>query len=90
MSKKLFASLACATLLVGGVGYASASDRRTDEWTHETRQVGNKVTIDVYRRVPYGLTGGEPEASRPAPSGEWKHETRQLGNKATIDVYHRQ
>ena len=89
MSGKLFASLTCAALLAGGVGYASASDARTDEWTHETRQVGNKVTIDVYHRKPYALTGRELEASRPSPSGEWKHETRQLGDKVTIDVYHR-
>ena len=81
MSGKLF--VASLVLLASGAAYASTGD-----WTHETRQVGNKVSIDVYHRTPYALTGKMAEPA-PRSSGEWTHESRQVGNKVTIDVYRR-
>ena len=85
MSRTLtIAALAVATLLVSATAYAGPAR----EWARETRQLGNKVTIDVYRRAPYALTGDVP-ATTSAPSGKVTRETRQLGNKVTIDVYRR-
>lgn len=77
-------------LLVTTAAYAGASSSRT-EWTHETRPLGNKVVMDIYRRAaPYALTGSVTEpARRPAAGEQWVRETRQLGNKTAIDVYYR-
>lgn len=83
MSSKLF--IASLMFLSASTTYAS-----TGEWTHEARQVGNKVSIDVYHREPYALTGRRAqESARSSSSGEWTHEARQVGNKVTIDVYRR-
>ena len=81
MSGKLF--IASMMLLASTAAYASPGD-----WTRETRQVGNKVSIDVYHRTPYALTGKVAEPARRS-SSEWTRETRQLGNKVSIDVYSR-
>jgi hypothetical protein len=81
MSSKLF--IASLMFLSASAVYASSG-----EWTHETRQVGNKVSIDVYHRTPYALTGSMAQEPARRSSGEWTHETRQVGRN-TIDVYRR-
>jgi hypothetical protein len=86
MTARFVATLACATLLAAGSTYASPSQAKPGEWTRETRQVGNKVTIDVYRRAPYALTG-DASVATPAPSGKCAVETRRVGNKVTLNVY---
>lgn len=78
MSGKLF--IASSIVLATSVAYASP------EWTRETRRLP-KVTVDVYHRTPYALTGTMAEPARRS-SGEWTRETRQLP-KVTIDVYRR-
>jgi hypothetical protein len=89
MSGKLF--IASLTLFAATAAYASPSDMKPGEWTKETRQVGNKVSIDVYHRAPYAITGrmDTTQRARRSSDGGWTHETRQVGNKATIDVYRR-
>ncbi len=89
MSGKIFASLICMTLLAAGAGDARPSDMKPGDWTRETRQVGNKVTIDVYHRAPYALTGTMVEPARRSRADKRVRETRHLGNKVTLDVYRR-
>jgi hypothetical protein len=84
MSGKLF--IASLALVVATAASASTS---SEGWTRETRQVGNKVSIDVYHRHAYALTGKMAEPTARRSEGGWTHESRQLGNKATIDVYRR-
>jgi hypothetical protein len=84
MTGKLF--IAALTLLAATASYAVPSGN--DGWTRETRQLGNKVSIDVYHRSAYALTGKMAEPARRA-EGRLMHETRQLGSKVTIDVYRR-
>ena len=90
MFGKFTAVLGLAALIGAGTTYAGTSQTSPGGWSRETRQLGNnKVTIDVYRRAPYALTGGMQERETKKPSGRWTRETRQLGNKVTIDVYQR-
>jgi hypothetical protein len=85
----MITAAACATLLAAGTPYAGTRQTTPGQWTRETRTLGNKVTIDIYRHdAPYALTGDAPAAPQ-APSGKWTRETRQVGNKVTIDVYRR-
>ena len=85
MSGKLF--IASLTLLAAVTAFASSSDMKASgEWTRETRQLP-KVSIDVYNRTPYALTGNMPEPAKRS-SGKWTRETRQLP-KVTLDVYRR-
>jgi hypothetical protein len=87
MHRTLLAALTFVSVLTTAAAL-HAGNRLGGGWTQENRAVGNKVTIEVYRRTPYALTGKAGEAA-PSASGEWKHETRQLGNKVSIDVYRR-
>ena len=85
MSTKLTAILGLAALL--GAGTSLAASPQAGDWSRETRQLGNKVTIDVYQRTtPYALTGRSTSFSG-TPSGEWTRQTRQLGNKVTYDAF---
>lgn len=86
MSGKLF--IASLTFLAASAAYARPSDMKSNgEWTRETRQVG-RVSIDVYHRTPFALTGRMAEPARRSPAGEWTREARQVGRN-TIDVYRR-
>lgn len=90
MFGKFTVILGLAAVIGAGTTYAGSSQTTPGGWSRETRQLGNnKVTIDVYRRAPYALTGGMQEKETGKSSGGWTRETRQLGNKVTIDVYRR-
>jgi len=79
-----------AKLLVASLMFlsASAAFASAGEWTHESRQLGNKVSIDVYHRTPYALTGKMAAEPARRSSGEWVRETRHLP-KVTVDAYRR-
>ena len=84
MFRKLGVVIGLTALIGAGTSFAAASG----QWSRETRQVGNKVTIDVFHRnEPYALTGNKTEAR--TSSGGWMRETRHIGNKVTVDVFTR-
>lgn len=88
MFGKITAVIGLAALIEACAPYAGPSHIRAGEWSKETRQIGNKVTIEVFdRAAPYALTGDTAEGR--TSSRGWKRETRQLGNKVTIDVFTR-
>jgi hypothetical protein len=89
MFRKLTAVLGFAALIGAGTTYAGSSQPQPGEWSRETRQIGNKVTIDVFQRAPYALTGNLPETGASKPSHGWTHEARQVGNKVTIEAFSR-
>lgn len=89
MSAKIIA-FGFAALLAAATAHAdpaSPAGRAPTRWRHETRQVGPKTTVDVYRREPYSLTGDVDAAKKDAP-GKWKLE-RRMGPRGPIDVFTR-
>ena len=85
MFRKLGVAISLTVLIGGGTSFAAGSG----QWSRETRQVGNKVTIDVFHRnEPYALTGNRRTEARTS-SGRWMRETRHIGNKVTVDVFTR-
>ncbi len=86
---RTFAAIVAFAALIGtGNANAKSSDPQPGEWSRETRPIGNKLTVEVYRRVRYAIPGDAVRQGRAEASDGRKHETRQIGNKLTIDVYH--
>lgn len=88
MFAKLTTVLGLAALIGAATSYGAPPQTVPGGWSRETRQAGSKVTVDVYHRAPYALTGGMPEKET-RKSGPWMRETRQVGGKVTVDVYRR-
>jgi len=90
MSGRLIASLSLAALIgMSAAAPARSADMSPGQWTRETLHLGNKVTVDVFRRSPYSLTGNARAAQDRSTSREWTRETRHIGNKVTVDQFRR-
>jgi hypothetical protein len=87
MSGKLFIAGFVALIAVASA-HAGPATVTPGTWTRETRLVGNRVTVDVFHRAPYALTGGTREPETRGTPGPWTRETRHVG-RLTIDVYRR-
>ena len=70
-----------------GVGSAQADSPQPGERIAETRPIGNKLSVMVYRTVPYALTGDAVQR-RAQPDRLSKHESRPIGNKLTVEIFH--
>jgi hypothetical protein len=73
-----------------GAATAGAASSPAPGTTHvETRQLGGRVTFDVFHTAPYALTGGMGDSrGRTLSTGECTRETQWVGRNR-IDSYSR-
>jgi hypothetical protein len=73
-----------------GATTARAASSPAPGTTHvETRQLGGRVTFDVFHTAPYALTGGTGDSrARTLSTGAWTRETQWVGRNL-IDSYSR-
>jgi len=81
MTGKTAAIIALALVLVtNGPAYAQASALRSKAW--QTQHIGNKLTVPVYREIPFAPSGDMQTANRDG-TRDCKLQERPIGNKLT-------